>query len=221
MKTPHNYLIAILAACSLSLASQLPAAATETTTAKAPTTKKKASEKVAPSAPVDLNSATEAELEKVPGIGAATAKKIVTHRPYASVAELSKAGLSAKAIAALSPMVKTGAITAPVPAAAAPPKANKPAPMASPSPSPTTVPTPVGPVASTPTTVKTPSRPVAAPSPAAQPPGPGMVWVNTSTKVFHRQGSKWYGNTKHGKYMSEAEATAAGNHESKRESKTQ
>ena len=46
-------------------------------------------------------------------------------------------------------------------------------------------------------------------------PGPGQVWVNTETKVFHRQGSKWYGTTKHGKYMSEADALKAGNRESK------
>ena len=43
----------------------------------------------------------------------------------------------------------------------------------------------------------------------------GMVWVNTETKVFHREGDKWYGNTKHGKYMNEADALKAGYRESK------
>jgi hypothetical protein len=42
-----------------------------------------------------------------------------------------------------------------------------------------------------------------------------MVWVNTETKVFHREGDKWYGNTKHGKYMNEADALKAGYRESK------
>ena len=42
-----------------------------------------------------------------------------------------------------------------------------------------------------------------------------MVWVNTETKVFHREGDKWYGNTKHGKYMTEADALKAGYRESK------
>lgn len=42
------------------------------------------------------------------------------------------------------------------------------------------------------------------------PPSPGMVWVNTSTKVYHKQGSKYAGNTKQGKWMSEADAQKAG-----------
>lgn len=42
------------------------------------------------------------------------------------------------------------------------------------------------------------------------PPSPGMVWVNTSTKVYHKQGSKYAGNTKQGKWMTEADAQKAG-----------
>jgi hypothetical protein len=37
-----------------------------------------------------------------------------------------------------------------------------------------------------------------------------MVWVNTESHVYHREGSQWYGRTKHGKYMSEQDAVKEG-----------
>jgi hypothetical protein len=37
-----------------------------------------------------------------------------------------------------------------------------------------------------------------------------QVWVNTASGVYHYPGTRWYGNTKQGKFMSEAEARAQG-----------
>jgi competence protein ComEA len=67
---------------------------------------------------VDLNAASEKELESIKGVGPATAKKIVASRPYKSVDELSKAGLSTKQVEAIKPFVTVGS-TAPSPAAPA------------------------------------------------------------------------------------------------------
>ena len=55
----------------------------------------------------------------------------------------------------------------------------------------------------------------ATPTPAASDPqiasakSSGMVWVNTDSGVYHK-GGRWYGKTKTGKFMSEADAKAAG-----------
>src|SRR6266566_4996018 len=51
-------------------------------------------------------------------------------------------------------------------------------------------------------------------SPAAATPAPGgghgLVWVNTETHVYHKEGSRFYGTTKKGKYVSEADAIKEG-----------
>jgi competence protein ComEA len=71
---------------------------------------------------VDINGASQKELEAVKGVGPATAKKIIAGRPYKSVDELSKAGISAKAIDSMKPFVKVGSAQS-VPVAAAATKA--------------------------------------------------------------------------------------------------
>jgi len=165
--------------------------------------------KSAPAAAVNINTASQAELEALPGVGTATAKKIIAGRPYASVADLAKAGVSKSTISKISSMVTVGAATAPAPQAAPKPA---PAPAAAPKPAP-------APAASTPAPAAAATAgagKAASSTTPQQPPQKGMVWVNLSTKVFHREGDKYYGNTKNGKFMTEADAIAAGYHEAKK-----
>ncbi len=59
--------------------------------------------------------------------------------------------------------------------------------------------------ASAPPTSSTSSAQQAPPANSA-----GMVWVNTDSGIYHKPGTRWYGKTKQGKYMTEADAVKAG-----------
>lgn len=111
---------------------------------------------------IDLNSASESQLEEISGIGPAYAKKIVAGRPYKSIDDLEKAGVPAATVAKIRSSVTIGHSAA-----------------------------------------------------AQTPPEKGMVWVNLDTKKYHKEGSRWYGKTKNGQFMSEADAIKAGYHGSK------
>lgn len=97
---------------------------------------------------------------------------------------------------------KTAAPSVPVPPpAAAPAKPVAPAPSPAPASAPSRAST-------------TPSTSDLATRAAAPGGGTGKVWVNTETKVYHCQSDRYYGKTKQGEYMSEADALAKGNHAS-------
>jgi competence protein ComEA len=137
------------------------------------------------SSKINLNTATEKELEELPGVGQATAARIIAGRPYKSVEDLSKAGLSEKQIAKFESQVTVGKSTSSGTASGAKTASDK-----------------------------TPAAPTDD-APARTPPSKGMVWVNTDSGVYHKEGDRWYGRTKEGKWMTQAEADKAGYRESK------
>jgi hypothetical protein len=109
---------------------------------------------------IDLNTASEKQLQELPGIGEAFSKKIVAARPLKTLKELSKLGIPSTTIEKIRPLSTLS---------------------------------------------------VTRPGGKVKPPKKGMVWVNPDSKIYHKEGSPWYGNTKDGSWMTEAQAIKAGN----------
>jgi competence protein ComEA len=180
---------------------------------------------------INVNKASETELETVSGIGPAYARKIIAKRPYKSIDDLSKAGSPAATIAKIRPLVTlsdtatTQTVAKPITPDSTPAlvdlnKATEAQlqevsgigeayskkivdgrPYKS-----------VDDLAKTgiPPAVIAKIKPQLTVGGMTAPPAKGMVWVNLDTKLYHKESSRWYGKTKSGKYMTEAEAEKAG-----------
>jgi DNA uptake protein ComE-like DNA-binding protein len=159
---------------------------------------------------VDLNSASKEQLEALPGVGPSTAEKIIAGRPYRSKSELKNSGIPQSTIDKIYPLVvarRAGASAAE--------RSESPTSPRTPSAETTNeeerasarrLPQSAGEAEE--------EEPPLATAPQT-PPERGMVWVNTDSGIFHREGDQWYGRTKHGKFLTEEEALHAGFREAK------
>lgn len=167
-------------------------------------------------AKIDLNTASQAALERLPGVDPATAKQIIAGRPYTSVADLSKAGVPASTIEKITPLVKVGPAGT---AAAATGKgaqkaatgvgkaANAAAKGIDKGVSAATKGVQKGATATASAAGKVDRKVTGAPR---QPPQAGMVWADTATKIYHKEGDPSYGTTRKGKWLTEEEAVKQG-----------
>ena len=194
-------------------------------TVEAPAVHKSPASKPVAGAKVDLNTATAEQLQELPGIGEAYARKIIAERPYKSVADLKRAGLPRATMDKIDPLVKVeppavhkGAKKLDLNTAT--PEQLRELPgigeayakkIADNRPYKSTADLaraglPKATLDKIEPLVTVDSEPVI----ARTPPRPGMVWVNTDSGIYHKEGSRWFGKTKEGKFMTESEATKAG-----------
>jgi DNA uptake protein ComE-like DNA-binding protein len=190
---------------------------------------------------VDLNTASPEELASLPGIGQENATKIIAARPYTTVAELNKADIPTATINRITPLVtatsagenieavpagsriegKLDINTATIDQLQALPgmdsaMANR-----------VVVNRPYTSLqdldrAGLPTATLERVRPLVTvheqPIPARVAPSKGMVWVDTDARVYYSDGSRWYGKTRNGAFMTESEARTAGYYPAKTDS---
>jgi hypothetical protein len=167
-------------------------------------------------AKVDLNTASLAALQTLPGVDQNTATQIIAHRPYSSVADLSKSGLPAGTIDGITPHAKAGPLGT---AAAATAKgADKAATGVEKAADATATGVEKGVGAAAKGVQKGAEATAAAANTvdhkltgaARVPPKVGMVWVDTNTNIYYKTGDPSYGTTKKGKWLTEKDAIKHG-----------
>jgi len=109
--SPLRSTLLLSVACLLLGATFADAQATKKAPIAKPQEKAKA---VAPADKIDVNSATAEALAELPGVGEATARKIIAGRPYKTVDDLAGAGVTAPTLAKLKPLTVARPLPSPV-----------------------------------------------------------------------------------------------------------